>query len=255
MALQPQNSAFKSPLNVTPRILEDLADDATLESLRRVLEECQSITSEVVSRHTAVLADTGSGLNEIGQARKIHDYAGPALLGADKILAAALEKAGNDIEELERDLAKGLPTLNEGEQFGRNPSTHQGANKRRAPALRQRGAAKRRYRNDGRRAVRTGLSVGPNRCRVGRGGRPPKGVSGEGQPSACPTARSFKNGVQARRNGQSQPERGARAGLRCRSNCGGGIAMWRHRGADGVRRQGRCGWQALSAPLLPIELF
>ena len=45
MTLQPNSPVFKMPINLTPRLLSDLGDDATPKPLHRALEECASIAA------------------------------------------------------------------------------------------------------------------------------------------------------------------------------------------------------------------
>lgn len=104
---------FRTPINVTPRLLSDLpADNPGIASLLRALDECSSIARELGISREVSLGD--ELLSEIAKERDIREHGNGALLGADKILAAALEKADRNIDKLEGELIKALPALEEG---------------------------------------------------------------------------------------------------------------------------------------------
>lgn len=109
------NPPFKVPINCTPRMFEDLGDDSTLRPLHRALEECASIAREIVSHRDNTLKQPDPNLSDAGQQHRIREHSEPALIGANKILTAALAKADASVEKMEAELDRVLPALEEGD--------------------------------------------------------------------------------------------------------------------------------------------
>jgi len=104
---------FRTPIGVTPRLLEDLPPDSPgIASLLRALEEISSIARELEISREVTLSD--ELLSDNGKEREICNGGRNALTGADTILGNAIKKADGDLMKLESKLSKVLPELTEG---------------------------------------------------------------------------------------------------------------------------------------------